>query len=219
MAQVLDLLMILALTVLALRPHAQASTPTVDGPRAFLSSPIPGQALQGSVSVSGSTRVPGFKRAELSFAYQNDPRPTWFLIKTFNEPSDESLLTDWDTTTLTDGVYELRVLIFQDSGQGPIEILIPGLRVRNYTPIETDTPTPTLTSQPGESPIPTPIPTTTMTSTPIPRPPTPLPTNAAIISEVEIAASMGKGVLIVGLSFVFGVTYLGLRALLHRRQN
>lgn len=217
MLQVVALLVILALSTLSLRPLAQESTPTAEGPRAYIEAPLPGQALQGSVPVSGRTRLPGFRRAELSFTYQDDPRQTWFQIKTFDEPVDEGLLADWDTTTLTDGVYLLRLVITRDDEREPIGIFVPGLRVRNYTPIETDTPAPTATSQPGDTPAPTTTPTTT--PTPLPLTPTPLPTNAAIITESEIATSMGEGILVVGLAFAMGGAYLGLRSLLRRRKD
>lgn len=217
MFQAIVLFVILIFSFLPLHPQAQESTPTVEKPRVYITAPLPGQALQGSVPVSGRTRLPGFRGAELSFSYQDDPRQTWFLIKAIDEPSDEGLLADWDTTTLTDGVYELRLIVYRDDGRQPVEILVPGLRVRNYTSIETDTPAPTATPQPGDTPIPTPTPTTTLT--PIPLTATPLPTNAAMISSSEIASSMGEGVLVVGLAFALGGVYLGVRGLLRRRKN
>lgn len=220
MFHVVTFILILLFFLQPLRSQAQETTPTPGEPRAYIVMPLPGQALQGSVPVSGSTRLPGFRRAELSFTYQDDPRQTWFLIQDFGEPVDDGLLTDWDTTTLSDGVYELRLVVYRDGGRQPVEILIPGLRVRNYTPIETDTPTPvtpTATPQPGDTPVPTP--TSTPTLTPIPLTPTPLPTNAAMISGSEIAASIGQGVLIVGLVFAAGGVYLGLRGMLGRRRN
>ena len=220
MFQVIGLFLFLLYSILPLRLQAQESTPTTEKPRVYIIAPIPGQALQGSVPISGRIRLPGFRGAELSFTYQDDSRQTWFLIKAFGEPVDEGLLTDWDTTTLTDGVYDLRLMVYRDDERQPLEILLPGLRVRNYTPIETDTPTPiapTATTQPGDTPVPTATPTTTLT--PIPLTATPLPTNAAMISGSEIAASMGQGVLVIGLTFAIGGIYLGLRGMLRRRRN
>jgi Ca2+/H+ antiporter len=46
-----------------------------------------------------------------------------------------------------------------------------------------------------------------------------LPTNAAVITGSEIAASMGKGVLIVGMAFALGGVYLGFRTFIHRRRE
>ncbi len=68
-----------------------------------------------------------------------------------------------------------------------ITLIVPGLRVRNYTPIETDTPTPlppSATSGPGTAAAAQPYPEHDPhpSATPLPPTPTPLPTNPAIIS-------------------------------------
>jgi hypothetical protein len=220
MFRVIALFVIFILFIPLPRLQAQQGTPTTEGPNVAIAAPLPGQALQGSVPISGRTQMDGFRRAELSFTYQDDPRQTWFLIKAFDEPVDEGRLTDWDTTTLTDGVYQLRLIIFRDEGRDPVEIIVSGLRVRNYTPIETDTPTPiapTATTQPGDTPVPTS--TATVTLTPIPLTPTLLPTNPAVLTDSEIAASLGQGVLVVGLAFALGAVYLGLRTLIRRRRD
>lgn len=199
-----------------LSPAQQAApTPSAAAPQVFLSAPLPGEALQGSVSITGRTRVPGFQRAELSFAYQDDPRSTWFLIAEFEEPSDENLLADWDTTTLTDGDYRLRLVVYRRGNREPMETIVAGLRVRNYTPLETNTPAPTPTALPGDTPAPTATPT--RTATPIPPTPTPFPTNAAMITPGEITTSMGKGALLVILAFASLGLYSALRRALHRR--
>jgi hypothetical protein len=205
----------LLISFLPLRPLSQESTPTVDKPRLYITAPLTGQALQGSVPVLGRTRMPGFEHAELGFTYQDDPRQTWFLIKSFDEPDSEGLLADWDTTTLTDGVYQIRLVVYREDGRPPVEVIVPRLRVRNYTPIETDTPAPTATPQPGDTPLPSPTPSPTATSIPLTA--TPLPTNAAMISTSEVRASMGKGILVVGLAFALGGIYLGLHRFLRRR--
>jgi hypothetical protein len=94
---------------------------------------------------------------------------------------------------LTDGDYTLRLIVTLEDGN-QIIITIPDLRIRNYTPIETDTPVPTATSAPGDTPVPTVTPTPTIT----PSPPTvtPLPPNPAQLSAQDILLSFGKGVLL-----------------------
>ena len=143
--------------------------------------PDPGSALQGIVTVAGFSAIPGFQSAELSFAYLEDPTNTWFLITTSEQWVDEGVLGTWDTTTISDGEYTLRLRInLQDNTF--LEAFLSGLRVRNYTPIETSTPAPTLVAaSPTASP--------TMTSTPHPTP-TSLPQNPAAISHSEVAGSM-----------------------------
>jgi hypothetical protein len=130
----------------------------------------------GNIEVSVNTAVEGFVSAELLFGYTNNPTNTWFLISQSDAPIENGVLTNWDTTVISDGNYDLKLTVsLQDSTQ--ISTVIPGVRVRNYSPIEPDTPTPitpTLTQVPGDTPMPTITPTPTIT--PIPPTPTPLPT-------------------------------------------
>jgi hypothetical protein len=174
-------------------PPAQATQPAL----VMLQSPLPGQALQGMILITGNTAVEGFAACEISFGYTEDPTGTWFLIQRSTLPVENGLLTQWDTTTITDGDYTLRLmLIFTDGSQ--VTLTVPGLRVRNYSPIETDTPTPlppSATPPPGTA-LP---PSLTPTITPIPSatalPPThtPLPTNPAIVSQADLLNTLGKG--------------------------
>ena len=108
-----------------------------------ISSPTEGQIVQGVVVVSGSVTVLGFSSYELSFSYNDDPTQTWFVLATSSLPVFESELGTWDTTTLTDGNYNLRLRVFLLDGTVQ-ETTVSGLRVRNYTPV----PTATFTSTP-----------------------------------------------------------------------
>lgn len=194
----------LVIPSVAARPAWQDSptgAPTGE-PAAALIAPAPGQALQGLVEVTSRLPTEGFRLAELSFTYDQDPRQTWFLIAQFTDPV-EGQLAEWDTTVLTDGEYALRLRVELENGE-QIEATVPGLRVRNYTPVETDTPAPTPSPQPGETPAPTPSPLPTDT----PRPPTPKPLspNPASISQQDIQSSLLKGALVA----VGGLALLGL---------
>jgi hypothetical protein len=162
--------------------------------------PQPGQALQGVVPIVVDTTMDGFQSAELSFAYTDDPAGTWFLLHETNQPTSASALMQWDTGAISDGTYTLRLVVTLMDGSQKIS-LVPGLRVRNYTPIETDTPTPiapTSTPQPSP-PADTPRPTTTNTPTMTPLPPTrtPLPSNPASLSRGAVWVNLGKGALAV----------------------
>ena len=178
-----------------------------------ISSPVPGQVLQGTIIIQGSSAAEGVLSAELSFAYANNPTGTWFLINAISQPVTDGSLAQWETGAITDGDYSLRLLVtFEDGSQR--EVIVPGLRVRNYSIIETDTPTPvtpTSTPAPGSGPVPS------ATATPAPRPsPSPLPTNPAEITTLNIAISVGKGALaILGLFALSGV-YLLIKAIRER---
>ena len=191
--------------------HAQESAPTALP--VFIISPANVQAVQGMVSVIGTTQTPGFKSAELSFGYQDDPTHTWFLIVESAETASAGVIAEWDTTTLTDGVYQLRLIVNLEDG-GQYLVKVKGIRVRNYTPIETDTPlpnVPTSTLSPGQMPPATPTPT--RTASPIAPTLTPLPPNPAVITPDDIRANLLNGVVLAVLIFAV----IGLYGLLRKR--
>jgi hypothetical protein len=80
-------------------------------PAVTILSPSAGQAVRGSVPIIVETGIDGFLSAELSFAYQTDQTGTWFLISQSDQPLLESQMTEWDTTILTDGIYDIRLLV------------------------------------------------------------------------------------------------------------
>lgn len=204
--------------------HAQELTPTppvatpISAPTVSLSAPVSGQALQGVVAITGNSAIPGFIRAELSFAYRENPTGTWFLIAESETPVENGALAQWDTTTITDGEYQLRLVVRLENGQQQIAALT-GLRVRNYTPIETVTPTPTATATatalPGNTPEPTITPTPTVT--PVPPTATAIPPNPAAIGPEDIVNTFGRAALGVAGFFSFLGLYASLRSLQKRR--
>ena len=167
-------------------------------------SPQQGDVLQGVVSIRGSSKVTGFLSAEIDFSYAGDPTGTWFLISTGSQPVESDILASWDTTTITDGNYNIRLRVVLTDGTHQ-DVVIPNLRVRNYTPIETPTPAPTAI-------LPTLTPTVTLTPTPFPTP-TPLPANPAVLTSKEISTSLGYG----GLGAVIFITVFGIYLWLRRK--
>ena len=154
--------------------------------------PHPGDVLQGVVVITGSTDINGFAGAEISFTYTDDITGTWFLIGRQDQPAFNDTLAIWDTTVITDGNYILRLRVQMTDGSTR-ETVVPGLRVRNYSPIETPTAIPL-------APEATPLPTVTPTSTPLPTP-TSLPVNPARLDRTEVSASIFYGGLLVILVF------------------
>lgn len=213
----LSILSILLLQVIPVR--AQGVTPTPPGapsPTVEISNPGIGQALQGVVAVTGNSAIPGFQSSELSFAYSNDPTGTWFLIAEDQAAVENAILAHWDTATITDGDYQLRLVVHLASGQQQIAS-ITGLRVRNYSAVETETPTPSPTPRPGNTPEPTASPTSTLTL--VPPTATPVPPNPAIIEPQDLYENMGRGALAVIVFFsLFGI-YRSLRSLFNKRSR
>jgi hypothetical protein len=161
-----------------------------------------GDVLQGISTINVSNNLSGFTSSEVAFAYTGDPTGTWFLIAQNNQPIDDGTLATWDTTTISDGNYILRLRVFLSDGSFH-DATVPNLRVRNYTPIETPTPAPT----PLQATV---IPTDTPTITPYPTPTT-LPKNPAILTPTDVSISIGYGGVAAVIILVLVGFYLWLR--------
>ncbi|MDX1435582.1 MAG: hypothetical protein R3335_02145, partial [Anaerolineales bacterium] len=170
-------------------PQAQTEEPVV----IVIASPEQGEPLQGNVSITGTIRAPGFIEGRLEFSYEDDNRDSWFEINRLALPREETELGLWDTTILTDGNYTLRLSVTVVSGE-VITNTVTGLRVRNYSIIETSTPAPTDTPQPDAAP--TLSHTPTPTSTRIPPTATLLPANPGELTPSQLSRSAGRGILI-----------------------
>jgi hypothetical protein len=197
---------------------AQQGTPTATATPVlvYIKFPPDGQALKGKVAVSGNTSIQGFSSSEVSFSYSDNPTGTWFLIQSSTQPVKDGVLVEWDTSTITDGVFDMRLEVKLVTGES-IVYTVRKLRVRNYTPVETETPTPvtpTSTPLPGDTPIPTA--TSTPTETPVPPTRTALPSNPAQVTRQELGISLGKGVLFtLGLFALMGI-YLSVKTIRKR---
>lgn len=61
-----------------------------------------------------------------------------FLISRINEAVIDNSFISWDTSSIADGNYRLRVKGFYADGH-QLEAISNQLRIRNYTPVETNT--------------------------------------------------------------------------------
>lgn len=182
----------LLLTLLAAsRALAQASFDVL------IESPVAGQAVQGQVQISGNTDTFDFEAYELSFSSQDDATNTWFPIRRSNTPVRYDTLGVWDTGNLIDGTYSLR-LVVELSDEEPVTVYVRDLRVRNYTPVETDTPAPTAETALDVTP--------TASATAAPPTPTALPPNPAEVRPAQLRTSLICGV----IAALLGLAALGL---------
>jgi len=188
-------------SILSVRAQEEDETP-----KGGISAPLAGEALQGSMSITGTTAIEGFKAWILSFSYVDDTSGTWFLIDEGTTPVEDDAIAQWNTAKITDGSYNLRLIIDLDGGE-TIVFIVPNLRIRNYSLIETSTPTITPTIDPASSSA-----TPTSTSTPIPPTPTLLPTNSIEISSTDFNNSLSRG----GLSVLVLFLIIGLYASIRR---
>jgi hypothetical protein len=176
-----------------------------------IDSPASGEALQGVVSISGTSETPGFRIAEVSFAYQSDPTGTWFLIQNSTIPVSDGVLASWDTSTITDGLYLLRVQVFLEDGQ-VLESLVHGLRVRNYTAVETSTPRAVVTGPQQPTQTPSPL----SDYVPVASEPKAMPTNPAQLSQQHIQKSVLQGAGVVLAAALAAGFYMLMRMLFRR---
>ena len=174
-------------------------------PPVAITSPAADEVLRGQVTITGSLDVPNFASAELDFAYASNPTDTWFTIQTFSEPVTASTLAVWDTTSITDGDYVLRLQVTFEDGTFQ-EVTVP-VKIGNEA-VPTATPAPTATPEDVTELFPTPfLLAASPTPTEVPRPtPTALPPNPASLRQNEIYASLGRGVLVIlGLFALAGI--------------
>jgi hypothetical protein len=174
-----------------------------------ISSPQAGAVVRGQVEILGSMDVPTFASAELAFGYisegdTSNPADNWFIIQSFPQPKAESALAVWDTTSVTDGDYILRLRVFLQDGTIQDAPLI-SVKVSN------DTPEPTATMH--ETLPPTSAPVVALQSTAPPTiptfpflQPTSPPPNPASLTVPFVYATFGRGALIaLGVFLLFSI--------------
>lgn len=203
----LPIAMIQHLLSLILVLFAQTTDPSISAPK-------PAQILRGKVAITGFMDVPNFSKAELAFTYAasdgsaSATAESWFIIQTFSQPVKDSTLAEWDTTTLTDGLYSLRLRVFLQDGSFQ-EVTVADLQIGNDIPLATVTPTKlptaTVTSQPASPTVPPVAATIAHPS------PTHLQANPASVSTTSIYSTFARGGLAVLVLFIYFSLLLRLR--------
>ena len=177
-----------------------------------ITAPLSGDVLRGAVTITGRADDPNFQSAQLDFGYASNPADTWFTLQTFSQPVLDTTLTTWDTLSISDGDYILRLRMTLNDGSFQ-EVTAP-VSVQNDAPLATPTAPATSTPVPEiEVQIPTPfLLAASPTPTAPPRPtPTPLPTNPVSMNQTAIYISLGRGALVILGLFVFAGILLRLR--------
>lgn len=183
-----------------------------DSPPVAITSPVSGDVLRGEIAIIGSTDIPNFLSAQLDFKYASDDADSWFPLAALSQPALDSPLYLWNTASITDGDYILRLRVTLADGTFQ-EATVP-ITIQNDAPILT--PTPAVTSTPESSigvQIPTPfLLAASPTPTEVPRPtPTPLPPNPASLTQSTILTSLGRGAIVILALFIFSAILLRLR--------
>ena len=137
-----------------------------------ITSPRQNAILRGSVEIMGSASIGDFQFYKVEYSTQFEP-DRWIAVSTtYSQPVINGRLDVWNTTTVPDGTYNIKLTAVDIRGQEPCRVVIRQLVVANAAPTETPTPT------------------ATPPSTPTPRPPT--PTIAIFQPTVEGEAGLAE---------------------------
>jgi len=180
-------------------------------PPIAITSPLTGDVLRGQVTITGTTDIENFLSAQLDFAYASNPDGNWFTLQAFSQPVQNSALATWDTTTISDGDYILRLRVNLNDGTSQ-EVTVP-VKVQNDAPLPT--PTVVMTSTPDSVTVDIPTPfllAASPTPTEVPRPtPTVLPTNSVSLNQNAIYSSLSRGALVIIGLFIFAGLIIRMR--------
>jgi hypothetical protein len=182
-----------------------------DTPPVAITFPLTGDVLRGEITVTGTLDAENFLSAQLDFTYASNEAGNWFTLQTFSQPVLDSALAIWNTTSISDGDYILRLSVNLVDGTTQ-EVTVP-VKVQNDTAFMTPTVAPTATSDSVTIQIPTPfLLAASPTPTEVPRPtPTALPTNSAALNQTAIYTSLGRGALVIIGLFIFAGIIIRLR--------
>lgn len=180
-----------------------------------LTAPQNGETLRGQVQIQGRMDTPNFASAELAFTFASnasDSGGNWFIIQTIPQPTTDSALTVWDTTSITDGDYTLRLRVFLQDGTFQ-DALVSDLKIRNDEPLPTATVPPTLQDFDFQPLNETPGAPAQSTATPAISYPTstPLPANPASLTTASILTIFWQSALFILVVFLFFSLILRLR--------
>lgn len=174
--------------ILARGEAARAQTPPI-------SYPPETELIRGVIEIRGTAAHPEFWKYELAaapFGTQN-----WFNLGVSETSVQNGVLGRWDTNTVTDGTYSLRIRIVKRDGNYDeylVQRVLVGNTAPEATPTPAESPTPTITPTP-EPPTATPVVVTPdiPTATPVPTN-TPAPAAASGSTEAgDEGGAAGEG--------------------------
>ena len=118
-------------TQAALSPVTQSVPSGMSGcipDQIMITAPEPGTDVSGTVEITGTANVPNFG----FFKYEVAPRGSqnWATISAGREPMINEVLGPWNTTSLTNGDYFLRLVITDNVGES-LEPCVIAVRVAN----------------------------------------------------------------------------------------
>lgn len=177
------------LTAFALLPLVDLrAAPVQQEARPVIAQPAPDTAVRGVVQIVGTATHPQFQRYELYYAPWPIPSDqSWIFIGDAHFTQQPlGLLGTWDSRSVPDGTYALRVRVVKVDGNyldsDPQRVLVANTRpLPSPTPDATDTPAPIPTPAPPTPTIVIQAPEVAETATPEPTP-TPEPESTPLLA-------------------------------------
>jgi hypothetical protein len=94
----------------------------------MITSPEPGTDVVGTVDITGTASIPNFGFYKYEIALRGSQN--WATISAGREPKVDAILGPWNTTSLTNGEYFLRLVITDNVGMA-LEPCVIAVRVAN----------------------------------------------------------------------------------------
>jgi hypothetical protein len=88
-----------------------------------ITTPKSGDTLKGSIELVGTANVPNFGFYKYEFAPLGSD--TWATILAFNQPKQDGNLGSWDTSAITPGDYQLRLVVSDNQGNNLTACVVP----------------------------------------------------------------------------------------------
>jgi 1A family penicillin-binding protein len=154
-----------------------------------VSFPREGEWLSGVAIIGGTVQMPDFDHYTIQLGFGNDPQD-WIQLVYGTNPVQDGPLGTWDTQRFPDGVYTIRLAMFDRAGKsfaGRVHVNVGNSPTPTPRPTQTRTPTPTPTASPTATsqPTMTPVPATPTavppTATHLPPTPTPIPPTSTLV--------------------------------------
>ena len=113
-------------TQLALTPRPMPTLGSASGcisDKVIITSPKAGSEINGLIDIKGTVNILNFGFYKYEVAPINTD--TWATITAGRNPVQNGLLGGWDTTALTPGDYQLRLVVYDNKGQSLAPCVIP----------------------------------------------------------------------------------------------
>lgn len=171
------------------RPHAAAAL-FQQCASAFINAPRSGASLRGDVEILGSANADRFQFYKVEYAAATNPDGWAAVSSTIGRPVVNGRLDIWNTRTVPDGLYALKLTVVDDRAQEVCRAVVSQLQVANAGPRASATPPepPSPTAEPTGSPTAqrTPTPQATVTPPVVPTlPPLPAGSGATTVALAQ----------------------------------